>query len=300
MVKQKRKYRWFRRLLRVMAVLIILFIMACFIFDHYVQFRRSDKELTEIFEQRNINASVHYYTTHGRTLRYVSSGSGSLPTLLFLHGSPGSISYYSGRFADSTLRNNFKMYAVDRPGYGYSGFGDPEPSIQRQAEMIRPILDSLHTITRPIIIVAGSYGSSVACRLAMDHPELVDGLVLTGPSLGPGLETYFWFTCIVEHWSIRWFIPRLLKSANTEKVYHREELEKMLPYWKNIRVPVAYLQGENDNIIDTSNAGFARKYLENVPYLDIKFIKNRQHRLAQFEWPVIRESIMKVYARIKK
>jgi hypothetical protein len=83
-------------------------------------------------------------------------------------------------------------------------------------------------------------------------------------------------------------------------VHHKKELEKMLPYWKNIRVPVIYLQGENDNIVDTSNAGFARQQLLNVPYLDIKFIPNRQHRLAQFEWPAIRESIMRIYERVKK
>ena len=130
----------------------------------------------------------------------------------------------------------------------------------------------------------------------MDHPDLVDGLVLTGPSLAPGQEKYFWFTPIVEHWSIRWFIPRIFKSANTEKVNHREELEKMLPYWKNIRVPVMYVQGESDDIIDTTNAGFAREQLINVPHLEIKFIKNRFHRLAQYEWPTIRESIMKVYS----
>jgi pimeloyl-ACP methyl ester carboxylesterase len=134
----------------------------------------------------------------------------------------------------------------------------------------------------------------------MDHPELVDGLILTGPSLAPGQEKYFWFTNIIENWSIRWFIPRLFRSANTEKVHHKDELEKMLPYWKNIRVPVIYLQGENDNIIDTSNAGFARQHLVNAPYLDIRFIKNRAHRLAQFEWPAIRESVMKVYNMVKK
>lgn len=300
MQKQKRKYRWFRRLLRIVIVLIGLFIIACFIFDHYVQFRKSDKELKQIFAEKNINASIHYYNTHGRTMRYVSVGSDSLPTLLLLHGSPGSMSYYSGRYDDSTIQKTFKVYAVDRPGYGYSGFGDPEPSIQKQAEMIRPILDSLHKATHPILIVGGSYGASVACRLAMDHPELVDGLVLTGPALGPGRETYFWFTPIVEHWSVRWFIPRLFKSANTEKVYHKKELEKMLPYWKNLRVPVAYLQGEKDDIVDTSNASFARQQMVNVPYLDIQFLKRRYHRLAQFEWPAIRKSIMEVYERVKK
>jgi pimeloyl-ACP methyl ester carboxylesterase len=299
MQQQKRKYRWIRRILRVLLVLIGLFIIACFVFDYYYQFRKSDKELKKIFASRHIDASINYYTTHGRTLRYVSAGHDSLPTLLMLHGSPGSMSYYSGRYADSFIRNTFKVYSVDRPGYGYSGLGDPEPSIQMQSEMIRPILDSLHKVKHPVIVLAGSYGASIACRLAMDHPELVDGLVLTGPALGPGRETYFWFTPVIEHWSIRWFMPRIFRSANTEKVHHREELEKMLPYWKNIRVPVAFLQGENDNIVDTSNAGFARQQLVNVPYLDIQFIKNREHRLAQFEWPAIRAAIRNVYERVK-
>ncbi len=282
-----------------MIVLFILLIIACFIFDHYVQFRRSDEELKQIFAEGGIDASIHYYTSQGRTLRYVSSGNDSLPVLLMLHGSPGSISYYSRRFADTNLRNKFRFYAVDRPGYGYSGFGRPVGSIQKQAEMIRPILDSLNKIHHPVIIVGGSYGAPIACRLAMDHPDLVDGLVLTGPAIAPGQEKYFWFTRIIEHWSIRWFIPRLFRSANTEKVHHKKELEKMLPYWKNIRVPVAYLQGEKDEIVDTSNASFARQQLTNVPYLNIKLIKDRYHRLAQFEWPSIREAILNVYSRVK-
>jgi len=279
---------------------MVLFIIACFVFDHYVQFRKSDEELEKIFSERNLDAKIHYYNTHGRVMRYMSSGNDSLPTLLMLHGSPGSISYYGGRLADTTIRNHFKVYAVDRPGYGYSGFGDPEPSIQKQVEMIRPILDSLNKAMHPIIVMGGSYGASVACRLAMDHPELVDGLILTGPALAPGQERYFWFTNVIENPMIRWFMPRLFKSANTEKVYHKDELEKMLPLWKNIKVPVIYLQGENDNIVDTTNASFARQQLVNAPYLDIQFVKNRAHRLAQFEWPLIRESVMRMSRLVKK
>lgn len=299
MNKVKRKGRWARRLLRFIIVFIGLFIIACLVFDYFIQFRKSDEELREIFKERNINGEIGYYDSHGRKIRYASVGHDSLPTLLLLHGSPGSMSYYSGRYSDSIIRMNFKVYAVDRPGYGYSGFGEPEPSIQMQSEMIRPLLDSLNKATHPVILVAGSYGASIACRMAMDHPELVDGLVLTGPALGPGLEKTFWFTSAVEHWSVNWFIPRIFKSANTEKVHHKKELEKMLPLWKNIRVPVVYLQGVDDNIVDTANAGFARRQMVNVPYLDIQFIEGRAHRLAQFEWPRIRESIMKVYGQTK-
>jgi hypothetical protein len=110
----------------------------------------------------------------------------------------------------------------------------------------------------------------------------------------------FWFTPVIEHWSFRWFIPRIFRSANTEKFHHRKELEKMLPLWKNIRVPVVYLQGIKDNIIDTANAGFARKHLVNVPYLNIRFLPGREHRLAQFEWPQIRQGILEVYEQVRK
>lgn len=296
-MKQKRKWRWLRRIVRVVVVLFILFIIACFIFDHYVQFRKTDEELRAVFTENNIPATIGYYSSGGRHIRYISAGHDSLPTLLFLHGSPGSMSYYSRRFADTALNKKFRMLAVDRPGYGYSGLGHPEPSIKKQSEMIRPMLDSIHKARHPIIIIGSSYGAPIACRLAMDHPHLVDGLVLTGPSLGPGLEKYFWFTYIIESPLIRWFIPRIFRSSNTEKVHHKKELETMLPYWKEIKVPVAYLQGVDDNIIDTSNASFARQQLVNVPYLDIKFIDGREHRLAQFEWPQFRNSIMAVYEK---
>jgi pimeloyl-ACP methyl ester carboxylesterase len=299
MQKQIRKGRFLRRSLRIIAGLFIGFIVACFVFDHYVQFRKSDSALNKIFKEENIPATIRYYKSGGRELRYISVGNDSLPTILFLHGSPGSMSYYSWRFKDTSLVGKFKLYAVDRPGYGYSGFGEPEPSIQKQAEMIRPILDSLHKVTHPVIIVGSSYGSSIACRIAMDHPDLVDGLVLTGPSLGPGMEAYFWFTDLIESPAIRWFIPRMFRSANTEKVHHKKELEKMLPYWKKIDVPVSYLQGANDDIIDTANAGFARRHLINAPYLDIHFFQDRQHRLAQFEWPAIRQKILEMYERVK-
>jgi len=300
MQKTKRKGRWIRRILRTLLGIIIFFIIACFVFDHYVQFRKSDEELNKFFTEDHIPGKIGYYETHGRRLRYVTIGSDDLPTLVFIHGSPASMSLYRGRFSDPTILKTFRILAVDRPGYGYSGFGDPEPSIQKQSEMIRSLLDSVYKVKHPVVVVGGSFGAPIACRLAMDHPELVDGLVITGPAIGPGREKVFWFTSVIENPAIRWFIPRMFKSANTEKIHHKEELEKMLPYWKNIRVPVMYLQGAKDHLIDTSNASFARQQLVNAPYLNIYFFPNRHHYLAQYEWPTIKDRIMKVFEMVRK
>lgn len=298
MEKMRLGTRWFKTILKILFSLLLVFILACFIFDHYYQFRKSDQDLKQFYTANHIKANINYFQTQGRKLRYVSVGDiNEKGTLVFLHGSPGSMSFYSRRFADQEILDKFHIYAMDRPGYGYSGFGDPEPSVQKQSEMVRVLIDSLHQARHPIIVVGSSFGAAIACRLAMDHPDIVDGLVLTGPAIGPGLEKYFWFTHVIEAPVIRWFIPRMFRSANTEKVYHRKELEKMLPYWKNIRVPVAYLQGENDEIVDTANATFARTHLVNAPYLDIQFVKQRGHRLAQYEWPRFKEAIWKVYKR---
>jgi len=296
----KIKCRWFRRLFRVLIALIVLFIVACLVFDHFVQFRMNDDELKTFFSEHQTPLRINYYEAEGRTMRYISVGDSTKPALLFIHGSPSSLSIYKNYYKDSVFKSTFHMLAVDRPGYGYSGFGDKEPSIEKQARMIRPILDSLHNLQRPVIISAGSYGTSIACRLVMDYPGLVDGLVLVAPSLAPGEETVFWFTKTVENSMINWFIPRMFQSANAEKIHHEEELKKMLPHWHKINIPVIYIQGEKDELIDTSNASFARKHLINVPYLEINMIKNRKHFLAFDEHVTISRKILELYRRLEK
>jgi pimeloyl-ACP methyl ester carboxylesterase len=263
----------------ILGVLLFL-IVALLIGDRFVQFRMDDKELTEWFKARNIQPHIGYYEALGRKVRYIGVGDNPEATILFIHGAPSSMSYWKGYLADSVLLSRATMYAVDRPGYGYSGLADPLPDISAQAAIISKILDSLHHVHRPVIVVGVSYGSPIAARLAMDYPGLVDGLILMAPPLAPGREKYFWFTYPIESPLIHWVIPRMLQTANREKVHHKEELAKMLPLWNRIRVPVMYLQGQEDRLVDTSNAGFAQEHLTNVPYLNIQMIPGRGHLIA--------------------
>jgi hypothetical protein len=50
MQKPVRKRRWLRRILRTVLVLLILFLGACFVFDHYYQFRKNDEELEQFIQ----------------------------------------------------------------------------------------------------------------------------------------------------------------------------------------------------------------------------------------------------------
>jgi pimeloyl-ACP methyl ester carboxylesterase len=258
----------------------------------------TDKQLEKFFTENNLPGSIHYYNKLGRDIRYIYIGDHKPASLFFIPGSPASVDLYIDFYKDPELLRYFNMYSVDRPGYGNSGYGKPEPSIQKQAEMIRPIIDGLNTVTRPLIICAGSYGASIACRLVMDHPRIADGLVLHAPSLAPGMEKKFWITPIIEHSFLRYLAPPHHRSANTEKVHHRKELRKMLPYWKNIRIPVTYIQGEKDGMVYKSNADFAREKMVNVPSLDIHFIPGREHFITRKERPFITSKIIEMLKKI--
>src|SRR5580692_6689767 len=251
-----------RIFIRFVLGVAIFLIVALLVGDRFVQFRMDDKELGEWFKARNIQPHIGYYEALGRKIRYIGVGDNPEATILFIHGAPSSLSYFKAYLADSVLLSRATMYAVDRPGYGYSGLADPLPDISEQAAIIKVILDSLHRVNRPVIVVGVSYGSPIAARLTMDYPQLVDGLILVAPPLGPGREEYFWFTYPIESPLVHWVVP------------------KMLPFWGRIHVPVMYLQGQEDRLVDTSNASFAREHLINAPSLNIEMIPGRGHLIA--------------------
>jgi uncharacterized protein len=286
--------RMVRIFIRFVLGVVIFLIVALLVGDRFVQFRMDDKELTEWFKTRHVIPHIGYYEALGRKVRYIGVGDNPEATLLFIHGAPSSMSYWKAYLADSVLLSRATMYAVDRPGYGYSGLADPMPDISAQAAVISKILDSLHHVHRPVIVVGVSYGSPIAARLTMDYPELVDGLILMAPPLGPGREKYFGVTYPVESPLVHWVVPRMLQTANREKVYHKEELTKMLPLWGRIHVPVMYLQGQEDGLVDTSNASFAREHLANAPSLNIQMIPGRGHLIAFDEKDRIIRTIVKM------
>ncbi len=292
--------KWTKQIGKFVLGTIVFFIIACFVFDAFVQFRMSDEEWLSLFSSHHINGEVRYFTSGRRTIRYISAGSDTLPTLVFVHGAPSSSSIYKIFFTDSLFLHTFHILAIDRPGYGYSGFGKPVTSLQQQAAFIKDMLENSGKTKHPVIVVAGSYGTSVACRFAMDYPQLTNGLVLTGPSLGAGLEHTYWFTPAVENPLINWFIPRMFKSANKEKITHGAELNKMLPYWQNIRVPVMYMQGEKDHLIDTSNAGFAKMHLINAPYLYVHFLKVNLTSFHSQSMILLRRKFLKCWPSFSK
>jgi pimeloyl-ACP methyl ester carboxylesterase len=102
--------------------------------------------------------------------------------------------------------------------------------------------------------------------MAMDYPDLVDGLVLIAPSIDPALEPHEkWFRAPLATPLLSWILPRSFRASNEEIYRLKPELEAMIPLWETVTCPVVVIQGKKDKLVPAANADFARKMLTKAP-----------------------------------
>jgi pimeloyl-ACP methyl ester carboxylesterase len=258
-----------------------------------VSFRMSSKEVKEYFDKKNLPVVQEKYSKGFRNIHYVQAGDTTQPLVLFVHGSPGSLSAFIDFLADSALLKQSLLVTIDRPGFGYSNFGVAEPSLEKQAELLKPILEKYKN-NRPITLVGHSLGGPVIARMAMDYPQLVDGLVIVAGSIDPALEpNETWFRAPLATPFLRWILPRSLRASNEEIYQLKPQLEQMLPLWKNVTCPVYVVQGQKDSLVPPGNADFAKKMLTNAP-VTLVLRDDMDHFVPWSNPELIRESILRL------
>jgi pimeloyl-ACP methyl ester carboxylesterase len=238
-----------------------------------------------------MQATQENYTLNGREIHYVKAGDEGKPLVLFVHGSPGSLSAFIHFLTDTTLLNHFFLITTDRPGFGHSNFGNAEPSLTKQAEMLKPILEKYKN-NKPIILVGHSLGAPVIARMAMDFPQLVDGLVIVAGSIAPELEPHeTWFRAPLATPFLSWVLPRSFRSSNEEIYQLKPQLTEMLPLWDNIHCPVIVIQGGKDDLVDPDNADFAKEMMVNAQ-VDLILKEDMNHFVPWSNPELIEEAIL--------
>ena len=200
----------------------------------------------------------------GRAIHYAETGAAAGPLVVLIHGTPGRWQDFDAVLTQPELAERALLVAVDRLGWGGSSAGGLAPSLTDQAAAIAAVLRA-HGRNRPAILVGHSLGGAVAPRVAMDFPDLVDGLVLVAGSIDPALEKTTWYQALARLPPIRWAIPAPLARSDEELLGFRDELRAMLPRWKDVRCPVVIVQGEDDALVPAANADFAARVLTHAP-----------------------------------
>jgi pimeloyl-ACP methyl ester carboxylesterase len=285
----------FRRV-GIAILLIVLVAPVLFLHSCMPSFRMSSTEVDTYFKNKHLTAQQHKYNYEWRDIHYVSAGDSTKPLVLFVHGSPGSLDAFIAFLTIEDLRKNSLMVATDRPGFGYSNFGNAEPSLKKQALALKPILEKYKN-NRPHIIVGHSLGGPLIAKMAMEYPELVDGLVIVAGSIDPELEpNETWFRAPLATPFLSWILPGAFRASNEEIYQLKPELEDMIPYWKNITCPVIVIQGKVDELVPYENVNFAKKMLVNAP-VEYVIVDDMNHFVPWSNPELITDAVLKMVTR---
>jgi pimeloyl-ACP methyl ester carboxylesterase len=113
----------------------------------------------------------------GISIFYREAGPKDAPTLLLLHGLPSSSRMFEPLFA--RLADRYQLVAPDYPGFGHSDWPDPKQfayTFDRCADIINHFTEALG-LSRYTLYMQ-DYGGPVGFRMALAHPERVEGLIV--------------------------------------------------------------------------------------------------------------------------
>jgi len=121
---------------------------------------------------------THYRTTQvdGRAIFYREAGDPAAPTVLLLHGFPGSSFAY--RDLIPLLSDKYHVVAPDLPGFGYSD-SPPRSEYTYSFDHLTKVIDNFtqQMGLKHYVLYLCDYGATVGYRLALAHPERVLAIV---------------------------------------------------------------------------------------------------------------------------
>ncbi|MBV8453501.1 MAG: alpha/beta hydrolase [Deltaproteobacteria bacterium] len=124
-------------------------------------------------------AGIHseYAQVGSYRIHYYAGGDG--PPVVFVHGlTADALNWIKAMI--NLKAAGYRVYAIDLLGHGESDKPDIDYSIEQQTEMLRQFLATQHL--QPADFVSVSLGGWITLNLAIEHPELVNRMVVADPA----------------------------------------------------------------------------------------------------------------------
>ncbi len=239
------------------------------------QFSISEDKVKKEFKSKSVVPQISSLKVRERTMNYAFLNQGKDALAVFIHGSPGSWNAFIDFFKNDSLMSEVDMISIDRPGFGLSDPGIPEPSLQKQAMLVHEVVQQFNH--ERILLIGHSLGGPVIARMAMDYPDAYQGLIFVAPSIDPEMEKNEWYRSWIKTKVGGWVTPKGFWVSNEEIITLKEELTEMIPLWKYIQTPSIVIQGKKDMLVPWENAEFARKMLQDHAPLDVRYLEKVNH-----------------------
>jgi pimeloyl-ACP methyl ester carboxylesterase len=254
-------------------ILIWVFLSQCVLMKN----RWSDDKAYKIFSRKKVPLIIHDTVVNNSHLHYAISGSDTLPTLVFIHGSPGSWMNYAKYMWDSSLQKKFRMVALDRPGFGYSNFGKAL-HLREQCAIILPVLNSLQN-GRLMYLFGHSMGGPVVVQLAASRPELFAGIIIAAGAIDVEQEEPETWRKIMSHKPLYWALPGAFAPSNTELLYLKKDLVPLQDEFKKVTCKVHFIHGTKDTWVPFENVAFGKRMMKNAESISVDTIAGADHQI---------------------
>ncbi len=265
-------------------ILIIIILLAAWFFfaQSCLRMRISDSEAKKKFAAAGIKLFTETLSISGFNLHYAKVGNDSLPTLLFVHGSPGSWDAFEVYMQDKDLLAKYRMVSIDRPGFGFSQFGDAK-NLAQQSAIICPLLAHLQN-HQPIYIIGHSLGGPLAVKIVADNPGRFAGMILLAASVDPAEEAPEKWRGFLYRSSLQQLMPGAFRPSNEEIWYLKKDLPLLSKQFASITCSVWILHGDKDKFVPVGNAAYAKKMLVNAAAVHTQILAGAPHFIPWAPW----------------
>ena len=238
-------------------------------------------------------------TINGITINYELEGEGK--TIVFVHGLSDSLAYW--KVLSENLKNDYQTLIYDLRGHGESSDDDRNTTIDLYQEDLYQLLKSLNI--ENAVFVGLSLGGNVILDLAVNHPEMVKGLIVMSsfPEHDEKLKKIFDdFDNAIDKGFVEFFdtiLPYTLtedlleehkellenlkheaaKTANKKKKkkginagYGFDLTEKL----NEINAPALVIAGEEDNL---TSLDIQRKISDNIEDAELIVLEKTKHNI---------------------
>ena len=248
--------------------------------------------MIKAFEDKGVQLHAETIAVGARHIHFVHTGSDTLPSNYFIHGTPGSWDVFARYLRDSLLLKKFRLVAIDRPGFGYSDFGDAV-NLQRQSELMQPVFDKLAN-KQPAYLVGHSLGGPMILKLAADYPDYFSGLVVLAGSVDPAQEKPEKWRPWIFKTPLNLLIPGAMRPSNVELWYLKNDLVELRQKLPGIQAPVYIVHGDKDMLVPFANTVYMKEHLTGSSKVELIVYPGENHFIPWTKFQPIRDLLLQL------
>jgi len=281
--------RLIRKTLKIIGwTLLVVFVISTYLIYAFTS-PSSEAEIKEKFEGDVRQPVISYTFFKGHKVRLVSMQQeidSLLPTLFFVHGSPGSSMDFKRYLKDSTLNSMANIISYDRIGYGPERTGEVLNTLQEEVDLLHLILDEMDE--RKIVLVGYSYGGTVVMASDLHYKKKI----ALAAAVKGDLEPMFWAMNLYSWKFTRPLIPKVFRGASIEKFRHVTELSQYAERWGLSNSQVLSIHGREDFIVPFENSVYLQNLLGKTKFTLIP-LQEGNHSLIWTNFELIKKELIK-------